>query len=73
MRRRDEHPPELTRPGEARDTTREGTVLWAYSSDGRDIVTWRRRGHTCVLSAKGVPRDELLDLAGWKGKGAVDF
>ncbi len=63
----------LDRPGEAKQATREGTVLWTYRPDGRDIVTWRRRGHTCVLSAKGVPRGELLDLAGWKGKGAVGF
>jgi anti-sigma factor RsiW len=63
----------LDPPGEAVQTTREGTVLWAYRSDGRDIVTWRRRGHTCVLSATGVPHSELLDLAGWKGKGAVAF
>jgi anti-sigma factor RsiW len=63
----------LERPGDGNRATREGTELWLYRSDGRDIVTWRRRGHTCVLSAKGVPRGELLDLAGWKGKGAVDF
>jgi hypothetical protein len=63
----------LERPGDGDQATREGTELWLYRSDGRDIVTWRRRGHTCVLSAKGVPRGELLDLAGWKGKGAVDF
>jgi anti-sigma factor RsiW len=63
----------LERPGEADEATREGTVLWAYRAGGRDIVTWRRRGHTCVLSATDVPRGELLDLAGWKGKDAVAF
>ena len=41
--------------------------------DGRTVVTWERGGHTCVLSAEGVPADELLELAGWKGKGAVPF
>ena len=41
---------------------------------GREVVTWRRRGHTCVLSSKDVPRcAELLALAGWKGKGSVAF
>jgi anti-sigma factor RsiW len=63
----------LERPGDAVKHQREGTVLWAYGEGGRDIVTWRRRGHTCVLSATGVPRAELLALAGWKGKGAVAF
>jgi len=63
----------LSEPGDASRATREGTVLRALKADGRDVVTWRRGGHTCVLSAKGVPRSELLDLAGWKGKGAVAF
>jgi anti-sigma factor RsiW len=60
-------------PNDAGKTTRDGTKLMAYHSDGREIVTWRRRGHTCVMSAKAVPRDELLELAAWRGKGAVDF
>jgi hypothetical protein len=60
-------------PGGAVKDTREGTPLRALHTAGRDIVTWRRRGHTCVLSAKDVPRAELLELAGWKGKGAVAF
>ena len=60
-------------PDEASRATREGTLLRALRSDGREVVTWRRRGHTCVLSSKDVPRAELLTLAGWKGKGAVGF
>jgi anti-sigma factor RsiW len=60
-------------PDDATKATREGTLLRALRADGREVVTWRRRGHTCVLSAKDVPRAELLDLAGWKGKGAVGF
>jgi anti-sigma factor RsiW len=63
----------LDEPGDASKATREGTVLWALRADGREVVTWRRKGHTCVLSATGVSRDELLDLAGWKGRGAVAF
>jgi hypothetical protein len=63
----------LERPGDARKLSREGTPLWAYRHDGRAIVTWRRRGQTCVLSATGVTRGELLELAAWKGKGAVAF
>jgi hypothetical protein len=63
----------LDQPGDATKATREGSDLWSKRYDGRDVVTWRRKDHTCVLSATGVPRDELLELAGWKGKGAVDF
>jgi hypothetical protein len=34
----------------------------------RTIVTWRRGGHTCVLSGPAaVPREKLLALASWSG------
>jgi anti-sigma factor RsiW len=32
---------------------------------GRTVVTWRRDGHTCVISATGVPLHELLAIASW--------
>jgi hypothetical protein len=32
---------------------------------GRTAVTWRRAGHTCVISASGVPRRMLEQLADW--------
>jgi hypothetical protein len=60
-------------PDEARRAVREDTVLYGLSSDGRVIVTWLRDGVTCVLSGSGVEPDVLLDLASWKGKGAVQF
>ena len=63
----------LEQPGGADRATVEGTVVRALRADGREVVTWRRRGHTCVLSAKDVPRAELLALAGWKGMGDVAF
>jgi len=63
----------LSEPGDASRATRDGTVLRALEMEGRTVVTWERRGHTCVLSSKDVPRAELLDLAGWKGMGAVPF
>jgi hypothetical protein len=52
---------------------REGTPLRYVSRDGRTIVTWERNGRTCVLSGNGVAATKLLDLAGWKGLGAVPF
>jgi hypothetical protein len=65
----------LDKPGDAEKAVREGTELRSLTSDGRTVVTWERNGQTCVLSAKEgeVSRDELLELAGWKGMGAVDF
>jgi hypothetical protein len=60
-------------PDEARRAVREGTVLHGLSTDGRVIVTWLREGVTCVLSGSGVDANTLLDLAAWKGKGAVQF
>ena len=34
----------------------------------RTIVTWRRGGHTCVLSGPAsVPSERLLALASWSG------
>ena len=37
----------------------------------RTVVTWRREGRTCVMSAEDVPTSTLLELAAWKGLGAV--
>jgi anti-sigma factor RsiW len=63
----------LDNPEAASKSTVEGTVIHALRAQGREVVTWKRRGHTCVLSSKDVPRSELLTLAAWKGKGAVAF
>jgi anti-sigma factor RsiW len=54
-------------------SSREGVELHAFALDGRDVVTWKRGGLTCILSGDLVPRAKLLDLAAWKGKGAVPF
>ena len=32
---------------------RAGTLLTSYSLGGRIVVTWLRRGQTCVLSGRG--------------------
>jgi len=60
----------LAKPGDHR-TVRKGTELRTLTADGRLVVTWRRRGHTCVLS--GASRRELLQLAAWKGGGTVPY
>ena len=50
-----------------------GTERYVLLERGaRKIVTWRRGGHTCVLSGpKGVSSDRLLALASWSGADTV--
>jgi hypothetical protein len=54
-------------------SSRAGVALHALALDGREVVTWQRGGLTCILSGDVVPRSKLLELAAWKGKGAVPF
>jgi hypothetical protein len=61
----------LQKPDNADRTVRKGTELQTLKADGRLVVTWRREGHTCVLS--GANRRELLRLAAWKGGGTVPY
>jgi hypothetical protein len=42
-----------------------GTELRTLTLGKRLVVTWRRDGHTCVLSGSGVPAGELQKLAAW--------
>jgi hypothetical protein len=61
-------------PEAGAEATKVDGVELAVSRDGdRTVVTWLRDGHTCVLSGFGVPRRTMLDLAAWKGDGAVAF
>lgn len=63
----------LGRPPEA-VTTSVGGVEFAVARDGeRTIVTWLRDGHSCVLSGEDVDRSTLVELAAWRGDGAVAF
>lgn len=56
--------PSLKEPP-ARTSQVDGLMLRTLSSGGRTIVTWRRSGHTCVLSARSVPAGVLQRLAAW--------
>jgi hypothetical protein len=60
--------PALRWPG-AQTRMINGTELQSFGSDGRVIVTWRRAGHTCVLSGKGISAGQLAALAAWKAPG----
>jgi hypothetical protein len=57
----------------AQHTTRAGTVLDTFSAHGRRVVTWRRRGHTCVLSSTGADEVAMQRLASWRGGGAIAY
>jgi hypothetical protein len=46
-----------------------GTQLRTFKMNGRLVVTWRRAGHTCVLSGATVPAGELQQLAAWTAPG----
>jgi hypothetical protein len=59
-------------PG-ARTIKRDGIVVHASTVNRQLIVTWLRRGHTCVLSGAGVRLDTLLELAVWRGHGALPY
>jgi hypothetical protein len=63
----------LERGHGAATTTVDGVEFAIDDEGGRTVVTWLRGGHTCVLSGEGVPRESLVELAAWKGDGAVAF
>jgi anti-sigma factor RsiW len=60
----------LPRPSPAEATTIEGVVYHTLRVNGRLVVTWRRLGHTCVLTG-AAPRAELVALASWRGDGTL--
>jgi anti-sigma factor RsiW len=49
----------------------EGTELQSFQMGERQVVTWRRAGHTCVLSGDGVSPAVLSKLAAWKVPGTA--
>lgn len=44
----------------------DGIAVQSFVQNGRTVVTWRRNGHTCVLSASGVSAAKLAELAAWE-------
>ena len=51
-------------PDGARRTGRRGVLLHSFDAGPRTAVTWTEDGRTSVISAIGVRRSELYDLAG---------
>jgi anti-sigma factor RsiW len=60
--------PALSQPA-ARVTHRNGIDLRTLKLHGRLVVTWRRAGHTCILSGVGVSPAQLHELAAWTAPG----
>lgn len=60
--------PALRQP--ASPTTQLGGIQFrTLELGGRVVVTWRRTGHTCVLSGVGVSPTMVRQLAAWKAPG----
>ena len=57
----------------AHTAARAGTILATSMTGGRQVVTWLRQGHTCVLSGRGVPVAALAKLAAWRGHGRIPY
>jgi hypothetical protein len=55
--------PALNQPAGA-NTELAGLQLHTVTLRGRQLVTWRRDGRTCVLSGAGIPAHQLQQLAG---------
>lgn len=62
----------LSVPGEP-DATIDGVEFRFVVTDAGEVLTWEREGRTCIISAPGTPRAKALDLAAWRGGGAVGF
>lgn len=50
-----------------------GTRFRSLPVKGNTVVTWERRGHSCILSGTGVSRAQLLKLASWKDEGELPW
>jgi hypothetical protein len=51
----------------------QGVRLEVVQRGGTTIVTWLRSGHSCVLSARGVPLRVLEQLASWRARGTIPY
>jgi hypothetical protein len=49
-----------------RAVKRAGVSFRVLNAGGVTVVTWRRDGHTCILSARAVSSSTLLALASWQ-------
>jgi anti-sigma factor RsiW len=64
--------PGLPRPSGVPAAVYGGVRFQTLPADGGLAVTWRRDGLTCILIGEG-PRDELIELANWRGGGTLRY
>jgi hypothetical protein len=62
----------MPEPSATSGQTRRGVEYHALRVGGKPVVTWRRDGHTCVLTGE-TSRAELLDLAAWRAGGTRPY
>jgi hypothetical protein len=65
--------PPLAAGAVARTLDRNHVALRSFVSGERQVVTWLRQGHTCVLSGVGVPLGALTALAAWRAHGELPY
>jgi hypothetical protein len=53
---------------DGRRTVRDGVEFRSLRSGGRTVVTWRQKGHTCVLSGADVGSRVMVQLAAWRAR-----
>lgn len=51
--------------GAGREEWRGGTLYRLGRARGAEVVTWKRDGHLCIVSGRGVAGSTLLALASW--------
>lgn len=56
-----------------RGTVQDGISVWTLRAHGMRVATWLRRGHSCVLSGRGVPFSQLVSLASWRADGSIPY
>lgn len=54
-------------------TVRHGTRFRSVLLHGSTVLTWERKGHSCILSGENMSRTQLLKLAAWKDAGELPY
>jgi anti-sigma factor RsiW len=62
----------LPSPSGAQSVERRGVPFKTLEVGGHPTVTWKRLGHTCVLTG-ATSRSQLLALASWRGGGTLRY
>jgi hypothetical protein len=59
--------------GSATVTVRDGIRFRTVPLHGTTVLTWERRGHSCILAGRNLTRAQLLKLAAWKDAGELPY